>query len=682
MARSFQIVIVGAASTGCGLALALINHGIHPQNIILIDERAGTYVRTGMLMNNSIFCFLEQLGVAILDEYWKYHMSIKDLERMLYKQVMDKHICIENKAFLRMHADPKQPGVIIGGNRLPENITKNASKIEEELITCEYVFDCTGPQCVVLADMSKVLDLNDEPIVKKIPTIQPRTHYVVASVTIPEQQRKLLSMAITARNRYQLFNQTALEFTQHINILRSFGWRGWYLPHLVAFSKASKEDAHLSAADENALHKMCIYIEAPANLQGDAMGWLKAVTQALCNVPLSLELVHPSRKYGLAKDKLRLQYFQVHLNCVRDYIALRNDLPMVIPQGDAVQTPLFEIGHGLKYTAKRIKACLDSFTISQGKLGIFDYLNYQNVMNSLFNAQLGEVRRKYNEIVTLNSQALYPVARIYAQALTHLECSAGNNEIQIQQLFEQAHEVNQCIAAYEEGLRMYLHKKFNEIPPRLYQEFQLMQLYSKQIYFGHIGQEIKKLAHKIGENYRQNKIEDALKYAYQRVSLFVEYSNQYHAEKPHILLMASQFITLYDQAQEIIKHAYLKHWITMIGKVFTTQAKFTETDAIKQDIYARVLHQLKELFPRKEQFLRAYSESPFIQIITKLIRDHIEFFNPETSTTLLDDQPWFLTEIHSKNASRAKFFSPTPVTHNKSQSSEPASARQNFIVIS
>lgn len=39
----------------------------------------------------------------------------------------------------------------------------------------------------------------------------------------------------------------------------------------------------------------------------DALQWLHVVTNALCNMSLSFDLAHPSRKYGVAKDKLRVQ---------------------------------------------------------------------------------------------------------------------------------------------------------------------------------------------------------------------------------------------------------------------------------------------------------------------------------------------------------------------------------------
>lgn len=64
MTRSYQIGIVGAGSTGCGMALSLINQGIDPENILLIDERAGTYLRSGSLNPHSLRRYLAQLKIV------------------------------------------------------------------------------------------------------------------------------------------------------------------------------------------------------------------------------------------------------------------------------------------------------------------------------------------------------------------------------------------------------------------------------------------------------------------------------------------------------------------------------------------------------------------------------------------------------------------------------------------
>lgn len=380
MARLYQIVIVGAASTGCSLALALVNHGIQPENILLIDERAGTYLRPGMIAKQSISSFVEQLGLPLRDYSWKESMSIKDLDRMLYQLVIDKNIHIENKAFLRMHADSEQPGVIIGHRKLQNDFQTQIGESEEERIVCQYVFDCTGTKRAVLTDMIKVLDQGDTSLVKKVSTFQPRTHYIVASIKIPRKQKEQLLNAIEASEKFQLYNQTALEFTQHLTSLHSLGWDRWYFPYMKAFNNFSQKEVSLLSSDESPLDKVCLYLEAPSNLQGDPMAWINGVTQALCNVPLSIALVHPSKKYGLAKDKLRLQYFQVRLDYVTEYLLSGEDLPIVIPQGDAVQTPFFEIGHGFAYTCQRIKACLNSFTIEEGALGTMNRADYRATM--------------------------------------------------------------------------------------------------------------------------------------------------------------------------------------------------------------------------------------------------------------------------------------------------------------
>ena len=157
-----HVVIIGAGSIGLYLAYKLKKDGI--KNIIIYDQRAGEYVRPGHI-NGSIFRLLEnKLGKS----FWqKEDGHIKEFERILYDQVRELAIPIEKKRFIRLHQHDQHKGIIVAD-----------AAGQEELVECEYLFDCTGSRRLVAHNVNDLVAPKPFTIEPIAPNVRIKNHFL------------------------------------------------------------------------------------------------------------------------------------------------------------------------------------------------------------------------------------------------------------------------------------------------------------------------------------------------------------------------------------------------------------------------------------------------------------------------------------------------------------------------
>ena len=163
---------------------------------------------------------------------------IKEFERTLFKEITALRIPAEKKRFVRFQEDDKKKGIIV-----------NDAEGIEELIECDFVFDCTGSQRVLVNTINKLVTpapFTIKPIHDNV-TIRQN---LLAYVQMTEADLNKVS-SVYAMNRTAYF-LTAEQQVNAVNRMRALGWKDFSLPQLYGayFGK----------------DKCCLYMECPDNL--------------------------------------------------------------------------------------------------------------------------------------------------------------------------------------------------------------------------------------------------------------------------------------------------------------------------------------------------------------------------------------------------------------------------------
>lgn len=428
--RKFHIVIVGAGPISLYLALRLIEAGISVDQLIIVDPRQNQYIRPGQVFLESLTRHLSLESGPLFKDGSNTTQSIKDVERALYELVTAKKILIESKQFIDFMRDTTKKGIIIS------DVAKN-----EELIECDYVFDCTGTKRKVIEAVNN--RFSDDPpftISPVFPSI-PAHHFVLANIKTVNPSGG--EVAFSKREdpsalKQELYNQTPLEFAQHMKKLHALGWKKEFYPISVLFSVGSKD-------------KACFYSEAPETLSSeDLLSWVKTVMEAKYPSKLSIEELKPSQKYP-AKNKLRLTHLTVTLDKLNRFIHQAPQLPKVIPQGDAIHSPHFFLGEGISYGCNRVNHFISNLLIAKGLITNFDQEDYEQSLNRTLVEQDYKEAGFFIHLAFISFSNLLKVMSFYQKAIAEAaDNESGDAELPF--LHKKLAEINQHILAYQHAL--------------------------------------------------------------------------------------------------------------------------------------------------------------------------------------------------------------------------------------
>ncbi|WED44454.1 hypothetical protein [Legionella cardiaca] len=359
-------VIIGAGPSGLYTAIKLKLAGV--KDIVVIDPRAGEYVRPGHI-NHSVFKKAEKgLGVPLIfDEKKTTH--IKDIERTLYSYAKSLGITFENASFLRF--DNKSKAVVISkGNNV-------------QTLTCDYVFDCTGSKRELVNKINEeAKDTTMKPFqLSPISSEVVVKNHLLAYVKMDAKNAKKADL-IEFNDEFGLSGKTPLEFAKAMERLRGYGWRELGFPccYNIHFEK----------------DKVCFYTEAPDNLLAEQRAeWLQTVLECLTgDSAISFELLPPSKKY---KSKPRLTSFQVDPKQLDHFFYKVGDDFCLIALGDAQIEPNYFLAHGLEGGFKRIDILMNFLTISNGEIVQFDGVGYEENMGKALEKHRSAIAEHYHE---------------------------------------------------------------------------------------------------------------------------------------------------------------------------------------------------------------------------------------------------------------------------------------------
>lgn len=341
-----KTVIIGAGPCGLFFALKLKQAGVN--NIVIADPRAGEYVRPGAVSLNT-YRFVEKvLGDGRREDIDVPH--IKDVERVLYKLVLEQNIHVIKKRFLRFNQNSSEIGVILADEH---DI--------EELITCEYAFDCTGARRVLINEVNRLT--NPQPF-----TLKP----IVPDIRVPDTliayglvNRQTLDAMVT-RPFPNLSESIAYitnheEYFKHVAQLRQFGWLEFAMPFIYGHS----------FTDE----KGCLYTEAPPNLSPEnKVSWINCLLNIILNDSKDhFKEMGPSKKYD---HKPRVERFTFNPMEVQPFDFRGKDLPRVIALGDAQLESHYINAHGIKNGIARIILMMNYFSFQDHQIKSFNSKQY------------------------------------------------------------------------------------------------------------------------------------------------------------------------------------------------------------------------------------------------------------------------------------------------------------------
>ncbi|KTC93473.1 FAD-dependent oxidoreductase [Legionella cincinnatiensis] len=409
-----KVVVIGAGPSGLYAAIKLYQKGV--RDIVVYDPRANHYTRPGHL-NKTVFESAERslnLDFGLEDK----PTHIKDMERILYREAIRLGIKIENKRFVRLHEDSKNPGVVVA----------DASG-KEEIVEAEYVFEGTGKQRKVVDAVNKVDP--DSPLQLTTVTELPVRNHFLAYVKMEASDFSRIQIAIE-RNYPQASKVEPLAYAQSIIKLRDLGWKEFQFPRLYGFTFGKD--------------KVCLYLHAPENLTKENYDkWVQTVFDCYTS-PLQMrsawgqlivERPAPvSYTHLPASTKPRFGTFSLTAQALQKFSYKGKNLPEVITVGDSQIDFDYSLGNGMKNGIERIDVLLHQIDISDNEI-CFNSAAYDERVNPYIEDH------KTNLIIAANKVRLgFAEALSVARSKFELALTASKDEVEKKNIGEILKEID------------------------------------------------------------------------------------------------------------------------------------------------------------------------------------------------------------------------------------------------
>ncbi len=355
-------VILGAGPGGLFLAHQLYQKQIN--NILLIDPRAGEYVRPGHVHGEDFDKLIAILGT---EEFSKKFGHIKEFERILFEKITSLGIEIQNKRFVRFNEFGDKKSIIISD-----------SNAIEEVIECDYIFDCTGSYRVLLNEINHLI--SPPPFtIKAIKENIPIKHHFLAYVRMEKEDYKKIPH-LKKQMSPSFF--TPREHITAIKRMRSFGWTHFNLPQLLAVNFGK--------------NKICMYVECPDDLSfANNEKWLKIILSILTKAnTINYDYLPESKKH---EDKPRLKPYIVDPYETKETLYTSNSYPTVIPHGDSKIQSHPMLANGICNSMDRIDKFVEHLDVLDGSIVHFNDSEYDLAIQELINKHKQKIYALYKE---------------------------------------------------------------------------------------------------------------------------------------------------------------------------------------------------------------------------------------------------------------------------------------------
>ncbi|PWY54063.1 hypothetical protein DGG96_19100 [Legionella qingyii] len=344
-------VIVGAGLGGLYEANRLINKGVKPENIVIIEKRPENhYTRPGHLNPNTFDLVTSNTGIQTPHSQANH---IKELERVMYAHLRQLNVRFIDEEFIGLQAQTEAQ---------PKAVITRKSDASQGVYPADYVFDCSGRNASVAQAVNAHQQLINSGLVfetKSLIDINPIPHHLVGHVLIPNNSF-LISFVSREGEAVPLHVQRS-SLQRNIELrerLRALGWTYEAFPTFYIHSQRSKD-------------KVCLYMEAPPNLsQEQQREWMQLLLDIYSDGMINdYTELKPSRKYGV---KPRIVSFQSIPYVLNKVIHESDNLPTVIVGFDAVKGFDYRLAHGVTSGIECCERMLRHITVTDGSIQSID----------------------------------------------------------------------------------------------------------------------------------------------------------------------------------------------------------------------------------------------------------------------------------------------------------------------
>jgi hypothetical protein len=397
-------VIIGAGLGGLYEANRLINKGVKPENIVIIEKnKENHYTRPGHLNCSTFSLVTNNTGIQT-DHSPAHH--IKELERVMYHQLRRFNVEFIHEEFIGLQAksETNEKGVI---TRRKDN--------SQGIYPADYVFDCTGNKALV-AQAVNALQENKKPAFEttQLVDVNPIPDHLVAQVLIPDYYVLRDFLAADGQavppSIQQKTPQKNIEIREKLNAL---GWTYEAFPTFYKFSQGQKD-------------KVCLYMETPPGLdKNQHRSWMQLLLDIYSNGKITdYTELKPSKKYG---EKPRIVGFKSLPHVLNKVIHEADNLPVVVMGFDALKGFDYRLAHGVTSGVECCERMLKHLTIDDGSIQsidassvekeTFDYIKgtHKDNLTSMLDARqtaIANALEYFNEIYEKAANELPPSENI------------------------------------------------------------------------------------------------------------------------------------------------------------------------------------------------------------------------------------------------------------------------------
>lgn len=347
-------VIVGAGVGGLYLANRLLDNGIKPEYILLVEKRPlGEYIRFGRL-NESTFERIENdLRFRIPHSFSN---QIKELERALYRRLCAYKVQFIQAEFIRLQAATEN---------MPRAVIVRSAAQETDTYPADFVFDCSGSRALVANAANEHRHLLAAPPVffrRPLAAFNPIPHHLLAQILVENHQELKRVDWDDGQTFPEHLSDCPVETLLVLrDRLRALGWYYEAFPtfYVLRCGPLSK--------------KVTIYTEAPPNLPENLhCAWIQLLLEINSQGKITdFQALNESRKHP---SKARKLYFECPSYCMnRVFDNCRdNGLPETVIVFDALKGSDFRLGNGILSGIECLNVLLSHMQQREGRICGFD----------------------------------------------------------------------------------------------------------------------------------------------------------------------------------------------------------------------------------------------------------------------------------------------------------------------
>ncbi len=412
-------IIVGAGLGGLYTALRLINNGVAPENIVLIDWRAGQYTRPGHLISTKSFERVNQYtGIKTDDHSSARH--IKELERQMYHALSNMQVQFIEETFVALQPETE------GQCKAVRTVRADGSL---GIYPADVVFDCTGTGARVAKAVNDYhLERASRAVFHSTPLSEtnPIPHHLIAHVILRDHS-SLIDFVPTSRYE-QTEPRHYKSATPEKNIetreqLLALGWHYETFPTFYSSPQTNK-------------NKTCLYMETPPDLSVEQRpAWIKLLLNIYSNGVVSdYTELKPSEKYA---KKPRIMGFRNVPHQLNRATFESPDLPTIIIGFDALKGFDYRLADGFYSGMECCERMLKHVAIIDGRIHHIDsdaieYTLHEYIENTYKSRLIEALNSREQSILTGHDyfSDLYARAAAELPVFEHVkkrqyECQAG-----------------------------------------------------------------------------------------------------------------------------------------------------------------------------------------------------------------------------------------------------------------